>query len=577
MKWSLLPAAPEALVRELAPIPRSIVDAAFHRGQTSAESVWRFLKPDYARDSHDPFLFPDMEKAVARLYAALTAQEPILVHGDYDADGICATAILASVLRALGGNVYSFLPTRERDGYGVSMRAIEQAVKSNVRVLLTADCGIAAHEALERAAVAGIDVVIVDHHHVPDQLPRAFAVLHPLVSADYPDRTLTGGGVALKLAQGMIRSTVAEHRAYREKYTPTMGWEGFEKWLLDLAAISTIADCAALTGESRMIVTFGLLVLQKTLRPGLRALYENARILDRPITEETIKFAIAPRINATGRLRDPKLSLALLLAQDALSSRSLADEIEEINVLRQQLTQSALKEITAEVGVDPPSLVLMYRPDWHIGLISLLASRITHQFSRPSFVLCRKNGDIMGSTRGVGEFNCVDFLERARPLLQRFGGHKHAAGFTLLPEHFDSFCSFVREQSVCSDKPAEQEVTADGQLSLADITPELVATLGQFSPFGIGNDEPVFTSTDVRLVGTRRVGNGGTHLQATVFDPEARAQIRAVGFGMGSRMDAITSRPVDIAYHIRRDHWNGQDRTQAVLVDVKPKVQDFEA
>jgi single-stranded-DNA-specific exonuclease len=569
VKWSLLPAAPEALVRELAPLPRSIVDATFHRGQDSAESTRRFLKPDYQRDTHDPFLFPAMATAVARLYTALLAKESILIHGDYDADGICATAILASLLRTLGGKVYSFLPTRQLDGYGVSMRAVEQAVKSNVRLLITADCGIAAHEALEYARAAGIDVIIVDHHRIPPELPNALAILHPQALKGYPDQTLTGGAVALKLAQGMIRSTVADHHAYRERYTPSMGWEAFEKWLLDLAAISTIADCAALTGESRMIVSFGLMVLSKTLRPGLKALYENARILDRPITEETIKFAIAPRINATGRLRDPKLSLALLLAQDVLRSRSLAIEVEEMNVLRQQLTQSALKEITAEVGEDPPSLVLMYRPDWHIGLISLFASRITHQFSRPSFVLCRRNGEITGSTRGIGEFNCVDFLERVRPLLQRFGGHKHAAGFTLLPEKLDSFCSFVREQSVRSDKPVEQELTVDGQLSLVDITPELVATLGQFSPFGIGNVEPVFSSTNVRLVGARKVGKGGTHLQATVFDPETRAQVRAVGFGMGNRTDSMLGKSVDIAYHLRLDSWNGQERIQAILRDIR--------
>lgn len=569
MKWSLLASAPATLAAELASLPRPVVDAAFHRGQTTAEGIERFLKPDYQRDTHDPFLFSDMGRAVARLYTALEKQEPILIHGDYDADGICATAILASLFRILGGKVYTFLPTRAADGYGVSMRAIEQAVSSKVGVLITADCGIAAHEALERAAAASIDVIIVDHHQVPLQLPKAFAILHPHVASEYPDKTLTGGGVALKLAQGMIRSTDASHRAYREKHAPSMGWEGFEKWLLDLAAISTIADCAALTGESRMIVSFGLVVLSKTLRPGLKVLYENARILGRPITEETIKFAIAPRINATGRLRDPKLSLALLLAEDALSSRPLADEMEEINILRQQLTQSALKEITAEVGEDPPPLVLMYRPDWHIGLISLLASRITHQFSRPSFVLCRNNGDLVGSMRGIGAFDCVAFLKQAQPLLKRFGGHTHAAGFTLAPEQLDAFRALVEEQSATAGEPEQQELLIDGRVLLSEVTQELVQTLAQFGPFGIGNDEPTFSSENVRLVAARRVGNGGTHLQTTLLDPESRAQVRAVGFGMGSRMDGLIGKPVDVAYHLRRDTWNGQERTQAVLVDVK--------
>ena len=569
MRWNILDGAPEALRHALPHLGSAVVDAAYHRGQTTAESVGHFLKPDYERDSHDPFLFADMDRAVVRLYTALEKREPILIHGDYDADGICATAILASLFRVLGGKVYTFLPTRTADGYGVSMRAVEQAASSRVGVLITADCGIAAHEALECAREAGIDVIIVDHHHVPVQLPKAFAILHPLVSSQYPDRTLTGGGVAFKLAQGMIRSQNAAARVYREKHTPSMGWEAFEKWLLDLAAISTIADCAALTGESRMIVSFGLRVLQKTLRPGLKALYENAKIAERPITEETIKFAIAPRINAAGRLRDAKLSLALLLAEDAVASGPLAAEVEQINILRQQLTQAALKEINADVGENPKPLVLTYRPDWHVGLISLLASRITHQLSRPSFVLCRNNGDVVGSTRGVGAFDCVAFLETARPLLKRFGGHTHAAGFTLAPEQLDAFRALVEAHGTTAGEPEPEELSLDGQMALADITQELVASLAQFAPFGMGNHEPVFASSNVKLVGARRVGNGGTHLQSTLFDPESRVQVRSVGFGMGARMDGLVGKPVDVAYHLRQDTWNGQKRVQAVIVDMK--------
>ncbi len=569
MQWTFLDAVPEQALVEFPDIARPAADALFHRGITSADGVRRFLNPDYLRDLPDPFLFFDMERTVARLYDALEKKEPILIHGDYDADGICATAILASVFRAFGGKVLTFLPTRHEDGYGVSTRAVEQAMKSGVRVLITADCGIAAHEPLARATAAGIDVIITDHHRVGATVPDAFAILHPLRDGErYPDQTLTGGGVALKLAQGLIRSSMPLHRRYREGRTPVMGWEAFEKWLLDLAAISTIADCSRMVGESRAIVSFGLIALRKTLRPGLRALYARARIEDKPLTEDTIRFSIAPRINATGRLRDPKLSLELLLAEDTERAERVAGEIEALNTERQQLTHAAVAEVQEELATNVPPMVFAYREHWNVGLISLLASRFAHQFARPAFVLAKHRDELVGSARGVDGFDCVEFLEGARSCLKRFGGHTRAAGFTLAPEHYESFRAAVSEHQ---PPPAaeEQNIAIDSILRLNEADQALATVVEHFAPFGEGNSEPIFVSKGLRLTNMRRVGKSGSHLQAVLTEGSGGTTVRSVGFGMGDRFTSLLSGLVDVAFHLRRDTWNGNERVQAVIVDMK--------
>ncbi len=576
MRWILLPPAPESFAAELLDLPRPAVDALFHRGMTTADAARAYLVPEYQRDLYDPFLFSHMERAVAMGYAALEAREPILIHGDYDADGICATAILAITLRALGGRVLTFLPTRQLDGYGVSQRAVTQAIRSNVKLLITADCGISAHEVLAAAAEAGITTIIVDHHHVPDVLPRASAILHPLLPASqYPDRTLTGGGVALKLAHALLRSRQAPHVTYRAAHTPAMGWEVFEKWLLDLAAISTIADCTELVGESRAIVSFGLKALPKTLRIGLRALYETARLGERPITEDTIRFAIAPRINATGRLRDPKLSLELLMATEARRAREIAIEIEAINIERQEKTQSAMQEIaTSGATQDGVSLTFAFQPHWDVGLVSLLASRLEREYGRPAAVLTRHNGELVGSLRSSDGLDCVTLLERCRPLLKRFGGHPRAAGFTLESEHLDAFRGMLQASS-SGVLPKEPIVEIDGTIPLSEATPTLAGVLADFAPFGGGNSEPIFKSSDVLFGGLRRVGNTGQHLQGFLQDRTTGRELRAVGFGMGSRMDGLVGKTVDVAYHIRRDSWNGINRVQAVLRDIGSQKLSF--
>lgn len=546
-----LPGLPEPLARVLAA-----------RGMTDPSVVRDFLRPSF--DSlHDPFLLPDMEAAVDRLLAAVEAGETILVHGDYDADGMCATALAVQGLRRLGARALPFVPHRTNDGYDLRAGGVEHAVAEGAGVILTVDCGVTALEAATAARRHDIDLVITDHHRPGPELPDATAVVDPLrVDGAYPFRGLAGVGVAFKLIDALFRRRGIPRAELNQH--------------LDLVAIGTIADQMPLIDENRMLVRTGLRALGRTRKPGLRALLQRARIdLHRAIGTEDIAFRLAPRLNSVGRMAAGATGVELLLTDDPARAEALAAQLDELNATRRmtdrEVTGNVERALEGRFDSDADRAVVVWGDDWHRGVIGIVASRMVERWHRPAVVISF-DGDVgEGSGRSVEGFHLHDALRDCAPLLESFGGHQMAAGLRIRRERVEEFAARLRELAAgrldTGREPAALPI--DLELSLGEVTAQLSATFGHLAPHGSGNPRPVLAVRGVRLEEPRAVGTGAAHLQATLRQDES--SLRAIGFGLGELSDDL--RPgdrFDVAFHLELDSWRGRDRLQARVLDLRP-------
>ena len=557
-------------------VPLPILRTLIRRGFTTSENIEQYLYPNYARDVHDPFLFKDMNTVVERLAKAATNNELVMIHGDYDADGVTSSAILSTMLKMLGVRHEVFLPHRQRDGYGVSEETVVQAVERGVNVLITADCGVASIVSIAYAKDHGVDVIVVDHHERKEELPAAIAIIHPLVDEGYPDRTLTGGGAAFKVLQAIVRTDhpviVAKREVFAQTQPTDFRWEGFEKWMLDLVAISTVADCTKLVGESRALVYWGLKVLEKMRRPGIRALCEHVR--KGPMDARTIGFTIAPRLNAPGRLDHANLALELLLEEDEQKVIELASRVEALNVRRQELTSSATQEALAVIGLEPRSAVVAYGKEWPLGIVGIVAARLSDKFQRPAFVMTQNDGKIVGSARAPQGYSVLALLEQAQEFLSRFGGHQQAGGFTVHSEgHIDGFraaleLAGVNAPAVSAEQQQENAgERIDDEVLLSDITDELASWVGKCEPFGQGNPPVQFLVTDCELVNTR-IFKDGKHAEFMVRQNGTTR--RMVGFTMGEAAKKLRSNAVvDILFEVRFNEYRGMRNVECIVNDIK--------
>ncbi len=557
-------------VREACPsIPMGILRALVGRGFLSAEAIQDFLAPLY-RGLHDPFLFADMPKVVERLALARQQNERILIHGDYDADGVTSAAIIATILGALGIAHEVFLPDRLQDGYGVSLPAMERSKADGTSILITTDCGISNAAVIAQARAWGVDTIIIDHHQPPDQLPEAYAIIHPIVDSGYPDKTLTGGGTAFKVLQALVQTPNPIIRAARDEYAARepqgFSWEGFEKWILDLVAISTVADCTQLTGESRTLVYWGLEVLKKTRRVGLQLLLEGEK---REITAQTIGFRVAPLINAAGRMEHARLAYELLMETDRGRAREKLTYLETLNTQRRAVTHVVVAQAMEQVGSSDGAAVVAYHPTWSLGVLGIVAARISDVLRRPAFVLTLANGRYVGSARAPDGYNLLPYFHDASHTLERFGGHEQAGGFTVKSEQdIEAFRQCVSNFSSSATVDDEaREVMIDAEIEFPEITNELLDWIGRCEPFGKGNPPLLFSTMDCVVVSSRAFKEG-KHWELVVR--RGRDQQRLVQFDGGVR--AASVRPgtvVDVAYEIRTNTYNGQTGPNCYLVDVR--------
>jgi single-stranded-DNA-specific exonuclease len=532
------------------------------RGYADVEAASLWLKPRLDR-LHDPLALTDMAVAVERLNRALDGGETIFVHGDYDVDGICGTALYTRVLRSLGGRVVPFTPMRLRDGYDLTSAGVQAAARAGAQLIVTADCGTVAHPAVREAASRGMDVIVTDHHTPGPTLPDAVAVVNPnRPDCDYPDRALAGAGVAYKLCHALVAARGGD---------PESLW-----YYLDLVALATIADLAPLKGENRIFARYGLKLLAQTRNAGLRALLAAAGIdTSGPIAGGQVSHVLAPRINAVGRMGDANRGVALLLTDDEAEATRLAAVLEEENRIRKavdrQTLHEALEMLERDYDPDRDYGVVLARRNWHPGVIGIVASRVVERVHRPTIMIAIDgNGErARGSARSIPGFHLYEAIRDCGSLLERFGGHRQAAGLDIEAARIDAFRAAFNERahSVLGPDDVAARVTIDMDVTLRDANIELCDLMRHFGPFGMGNPSPLLASRGVRLIAAPRLVRD-EHAKLFVTDGTARMDV--IGFGMAERArDLQQGDSIDIAYHLQVDEWDGRRRPQARLVDLR--------
>ena len=558
--WKLPQKPSQEFIDEFPELHPIVVQLLYNRDLKTQKEIDEFLSPDYSKDVHDPHLFKDMEKVCQRIYKAIKNKELITVYGDYDADGVSSAVILRSVLKNLKANVEVYLPHREKEGYGLNKKAVEELAGKS-KVVITCDCGISNYEEVNIANEKGLDVIITDHHTVPEKLPKALAIIHPQVKDEkYPFKFLAGGGVAFKLAQALL-SHVKNDLSAKEK-------ELNEKWLLDMVALATVADMVPLLGENRTLVKYGMLVLKKTQRLGMKKLIEIANLDVNKIDTRSIGFSLAPRVNAAGRMDHANLAYFLMVEEDDAKATELATELNQSNLDRQKLTEKIVREAKAQKINEDDSLLTFYNPEWSSGLTGLVAGRLSREYSRPAFVMTKVEDNIVGSGRSVPEFNIIEALQDNEELLIKYGGHPQACGFSMDPAKQEEFIKKMKERAADKLKDAQFKSSLEIELGIdfEEISWDLVDLLEKFRPYGQKNPEPLFMSTGLSVTSLRQVGNDGKHLKLEVS--KGNKKKGAIAFGLG-KMPLELGDKIDIVYNLSINQWNGNREIQLIIKDIK--------
>lgn len=525
--------------------------------ETTQQELTSLLSPDFERDLHDPLLLPGMAEATARILRAVDAGERITVYGDYDADGIPGTALLLDALTQLGARADYLIPERELDGYGLSAGPLDRLVERGTQLIVTVDCGIRSREAVRYARERGIDVIVTDHHQPgEDDTPEGIVVHPALPGSKYPNPYLSGAGVAYKLV-----TALALERP--EKFPP-----GYLKWALDLVAISTVADLVPLRGENRVLVHFGLIVLAKARRAGLRTLYGVAEIDPSLITPRVIGFGIAPRLNAPGRLTTADASLELLLAEDEGTVRERALALHRANGERQELTRQVYDEAEAQVQEQGPAKIYILSGGWPAGVVGIVASRLMNRYHRP-FVLIGGEGEIRkGSARSVPGLNITELFEAVSEHLVASGGHARAAGLTVRSEKIDALRRALTKLAGerLADQDLEREETLDAELSVDQIDLELYREVSRLEPYGMDNHEPLFLVRG-EVSELKKVGQDGQHLKLRLRG--AGGSVAGIGFGLG-HAPIETGDEVEGVARLRENLWQGRSSVELFLEAIRP-------
>ncbi len=570
--WKLREGADVENVRQLSSelgVDPVLAELLVQRGVRTFEQARSFFRPNL-NDLHDPFLMQDMDKAVERVRRAVVSGEKILVYGDYDVDGTTAVSLVYSFLRRLTRQIDFYIPERYDEGYGVSYKGIDWASENNVGLIITLDCGIKANEKVEYAQSMGIDMIICDHHLPENELPKAVAVLDPKrEDCSYPFDDLSGCGVGFKLVQ-----------AYSQRYDIP-----FDTLipLLDLLVVSIASDLVSVTGENRILAHFGLKQLNVNPREGLLAMIQLSGLEPNHLTIDDIVFKIGPRINAAGRMESGRMAVELLTAQDSAEAVRIGTEINEHNNERKnidrRITQEALDMVRSGNCLSSGNATIVYNPQWHKGVVGIVASRLVEAFYKPTIVFTMSQGGLVtGSARSVHGFDLYDAIESCSDLLENFGGHLYAAGLTLKEENLPAFCERIEKKISGTIIPAMQTpvVDIDAKLNFSQITPKFLRILKQFQPFGPGNSAPVFLTENVYDNGMgRKVGAEGGHLKLELIqESHPYHHISAIAFNMADFFDHIKAgNPIDVCYSIVENYYRGTANTQLRIKDLRGREE----
>ncbi|PIY93535.1 MAG: single-stranded-DNA-specific exonuclease RecJ [Candidatus Magasanikbacteria bacterium CG_4_10_14_0_8_um_filter_32_14] len=581
--WKILEEPPQSFFEEFPELSKTVAILLYHRNIKTQRQIDEFLNPDYSVDIHDPYLFKDMKKAVKRIFKAIDKKEKIIIYGDYDADGVSASVILVSTLRAMGyDNVDVFLPHRETDGYGLNTRAVEDLAKDGAKLIITCDCGISNTKEVDFANEKKVDVIITDHHTIPPTLPKAFAIIHPKIEDEpYPDKWLSGGGVAFKLMQALL----IKHKEKNELLSNGEKHESHEKWLLDMVAISSVADMVPLIGESRTLTKYGLLVLNKTKRLGLQKLLLEARIVEqdgsmkRNLDTYTIGFQIAPRINAAGRINHANVAYNLMMAEKGTDAVDLAFELDQNNKERQTLTEELFKKSIEQIEKNQMNnpVLFVIGSGWPTGLVGLIAGKIKEKYYKPTLAMSDGEKEITGSGRSIEGFNIIETFQENPELFLKYGGHPMACGFTLAnKEKLEDFKTYMisKYNEKTKDQDMNPTIKIDAEIKLTEVDWELFDLLENFKPFGMHNDRPKYLTRDLEIFDIKTVGKEAKHLKLTVKqDNKIR---KTIGWSLCDTNGDINwckllkiGDKIDMVFEIDVNEWNGNRELQLTIVDLR--------
>ncbi|HVG55554.1 MAG TPA: single-stranded-DNA-specific exonuclease RecJ [Vicinamibacterales bacterium] len=563
--WSSLPCDDSAVRQLTAELNVSPITARLLciRGLGALDDARRFLSPSLD-DLHDPFALAGMPVAVDRILGAIERRERIAIHGDYDVDGVTSTVILRRALELLGADVTHFIPERLRDGYGLQPASLDRLNTDGVRLVISVDCGIRGVEAALHAKALGLDLIITDHHEPDTELPDALAVINPKRhDCTYPDKNLAGVGVALKLVQALCA------KSGRTAWLPAF---------VKVAAIGTLADVVPLTGENRVIAKLGLAMLSKgPHKVGLRSLLDVCGLTGKEIDSYHIGFVLAPRVNAAGRMSTPDIAARLLLASDealAEEARALAEQLNSENLRRQQeeaeIVAQARKAVETDLEIGSRTVIVVAGEGWHRGVIGIVASKLVDAFHRPAIVLSTDGDVAHGSCRSIPSFNMLAALESCGELMQKFGGHKQAAGLTIDTGRIRELRSRVNEfaDDCLGPDDLRPRLWIDGALAFRSITEQVASELGRLAPFGAGNPSPVFQASRVEIIdGPRRIKE--RHLKMA-FRQDGRV-MRGIAWRASEREAFVTEHrgAIDLAFSLEQDVWNGERYLQLSVADFK--------
>jgi len=542
------------------------------RGLRSEKQLQQFITPDYQQDCLDPFLFREMEKVVTRIKKVRDLKEKVVIFGDYDADGITSSAILKETFDELGIDATVYIPDKRTEGYGLNLLAIDLFAVSGVKLIITVDCGITSIAETAKAKELGIDIIITDHHHVPEKTPDALAIINPhQKDCGYPFEDLAGVGVAFKVVQAIFQKLMPEKI-------------GQTKWMLDLVSIGTIADCVPLIGENRLFVKYGLVVLSKTRRTGLLELFTVGRItIDESAIPDTkkVSFYVAPRINAAGRINHANLAYNLIIEKDVILARDFALELEASNTERQKITAEVVGEIRilAEKDYLDRKLIFAIGEHFPIGVVGLVAGKIAQQYNKPTAVFQRGLEESKGSFRSIPQINIIEAIGQCSQFLLKFGGHSQAAGVSVRNDQLENFQQALEEiiEKQLVGVKLEAEITIDGQAQPAEITFDLIEDLEKLKPFGIGNEEPILLIEKLVIKEKRFLGAEQKHVKFFLSAGENEIQnngklklFEAISFGGGEKFATFKEGDtIDVVCNLQKDNWNGNSKIQLNVVDMR--------
>ncbi len=561
MRWNSKPKIDKDKIAKLAKdlsVDTTIAEILLQRNIATFEAAKKFFRPSLD-DLHDPFLMKDMDKAVERIETAISNHENILVFGDYDVDGTSAVSLVASYLKTIYPNISTYIPDRYEEGYGVSFKGIDFAEDNNFSLIIALDCGTKALEKVTYASEKKIDFIICDHHKPGPKLPKAVAILNPKrADCHYPFDELCGCGVGFKLIQALGKN----RQQSIEDLVP----------YLDLVATAIAADIVPMNGENRTLAYFGLQVINTNPRNGIKAIIHQTKKEVLTITD--VVFIVAPRINAAGRMKHGNYAVELLTEMDFDSAVEFAAAIEIFNADRKDLdkkiTNEALMQITDNAEENRFTSVV-FKEDWHKGVIGIVASRLIEKYYRPTLVFTKSGNKLAASARSVKGFDIYNALEACEEFIEQFGGHKYAAGLTLLPENYEKFKAKF-EEVVRSTIPKElltPEIVFDAEIELSEITPKFFRIIQQMAPFGPQNMKPTFKTSAVRDNGYgKQVGADKTHLKLNIIAGADSKTYNAIGFNLGAKITEIQN-AFDIVYALDENEWNGIKSIQLLLKDLQ--------